>query len=241
MVRFASRTIIACHAPDVRIGTWNLAGRWTPRHESFLLDLDCDVLLLTEVNERLVLPGYAAHMSTALMAEGRRWAAVLSRTELAGLPDPHPASAMAHVNGMTFCSSILPWRACGSNDPWIPGPHSAKTEHALQSLLGELQTSGLVWGGDWNHALRETEYAGSKAGRRHLLDALSKLNLQTPTTDLPHQIDGLLSIDHVAIPMDATVSSAQRVSALLQRGRLSDHDAYVVELGACRPSVTTPH
>src|SRR4051812_27579468 len=43
----------------MRIGTWNLAGRWTPEHERFLLAADCDVWLLTEVNERVRLDGFA--------------------------------------------------------------------------------------------------------------------------------------------------------------------------------------
>ena len=30
----------------MRIGTWNLAGRWSPEHLDFVLALDCDDLLL---------------------------------------------------------------------------------------------------------------------------------------------------------------------------------------------------
>ena len=32
----------------MRIGTWNLEGKWSPDHEAVLLHLNCDVLLLTE-------------------------------------------------------------------------------------------------------------------------------------------------------------------------------------------------
>ena len=42
----------------MRIGTWNLAGRWSAHHAGLLLAADCDVWLLTEVNERTTLPGY---------------------------------------------------------------------------------------------------------------------------------------------------------------------------------------
>jgi endonuclease/exonuclease/phosphatase family metal-dependent hydrolase len=215
----------------VRIGTWNLAGRWTPAHESLLRDLDCDVLLLTEVSERLELSGYHAHLSTELMAARRRWAGILSRDELVPMPDPHPASAMARVEGLTFCSSILPWRSCGAGAVWIEGNHAAKTEHAVACLLAALPTSDLVWGGDFNHALRGREWTGSIGGRSSITAALAKLNLQVPTTDLPHQIEGLLSIDHVAVPQEAAVNAAEHVSVRLESGRLSDHDAYVVQLG----------
>lgn len=32
----------------MRIGTWNLAGRWSPDHRDHLLGADCDVWLPTE-------------------------------------------------------------------------------------------------------------------------------------------------------------------------------------------------
>jgi endonuclease/exonuclease/phosphatase family metal-dependent hydrolase len=215
----------------VRIGTWNLAGRWTPAHESLLQAVDCDVLLLTEVSEGLELPGYHAHLSTSQMAQRRRWAGVFSRAPLTALPDPHPASAAALIDGLTFCSSILPWRSCGTGDVWVEGNHAAKTEHAVNCLLTALPTSGLVWGGDFNHAMQGREWTGSIAGRSSITAALAKLNLQVPTARLPHQIDGLLSIDHIAVPEDSLVGEAERVSARLDTGRLSDHDAYVVHVG----------
>lgn len=214
----------------MRIGTWNLAGRWTPGHLEFLVRMDCDVLLVTEVSERLELPGYVARLSDQLMAPKRRWAGVLSRRELTALPDPHPASALARVDGLTFCSSILPWTSCGNRDPWHDGPHALKTKRTIDALLAELPTTDLVWGGDWNHALLGREWSGSKGGRTSIIDAVAKLNLEVPTTELPHAIDGLLSIDHIAVPNTSTVSNATRVSACRGSGRLSDHDAYVVEL-----------
>jgi hypothetical protein len=33
----------------MRIGTWNLAGRWDARHERLMRDQACDVWLVTEV------------------------------------------------------------------------------------------------------------------------------------------------------------------------------------------------
>ena len=79
----------------MRIGTWNLAGRWDPRHLALIETMDCDVLLLTEVSERVELPGYDLHLGRLLMSPKRRWAAVASRLPMVPLPDPHGASAMA--------------------------------------------------------------------------------------------------------------------------------------------------
>lgn len=213
----------------MRIGTWNLAGRWSDDHRSLLLEADCDVWLLTEVNERTCLPGYAVHLSAAPMATRRRWAAVASRLPMASIPDPHPASASAQIGARTYVSSVLPWKGCSSGPPWVGKRHADKTASAVGDLLLRLRaTPSLVWGGDWNHALIGKEYAGSKAGRASIIGALDELGLVVPTAELPHAIEGLLSIDHVAVPagLDAT---ARRVVAECEGKRLSDHDAYVVD------------
>ncbi len=215
----------------MRIGTWNLAGRWAPEHLRLLLDLDCDVLLLTEASERVDLPGYALHLGQSRMAARRRWAGVASRSAISPLSDPHPASAMAIVGDWTFCSSILPWRSAGEREFWQGARHAEWTASCLGTLVPALPTDGLIWGGDWNHALHGREWAGSMGGRTALLTALEKLNLHVPTASLAHRIDGLLSIDHVAIPTTVSASGAFRVEASLGDRRLSDHDAYVVQIG----------
>ena len=213
-----------------RIASWNLAGRWTDAHREFLLGLQCDVLLLTEVSERMELADHHLHRSVQLMAARRRWAAVLSNVQLTRLPDPHSASAMAVVDGITYCSSILPWRSCGDRSPWVGARHVDKTEHAVKELVSNLPPRDLVWGGDWNHAMDGPEYAGSNGGRQHIRHALDHLDLTVPTAPLPHRIDGLLTIDHVAVGRSANVVGATRFVAEAQGKRLSDHEAYVVEI-----------
>ena len=222
----------------VRIGTWNLAGRWSPAHVDVLVAQDCDVWLLTEVRADTALPGYHPHVTTAQMARRRHWAGVFSRSPLTPLPDPHVASAAAVVDGVTCCASILPWRGSGPV-PWGEGTHAERTARALDTLVGVLPRGGLVWGGDWNHSLFGAEWAGSKAGRAHLEGALEELGLQVPTRDLPHRIDGVGTIDHIAVPRGASVTNATRVSAVGPDGRLSDHDACVVELGWCHTEQAT--
>ena len=145
-------------------------------------------------------------------------------------PDPHPASARARIGSTTFVSSILPWRSCGSDLPWVGDRHVDKTENAVDELVADLRgVSSLVWGGDWNHALTGKEYAGSMGGRRAVLDALVLLGLEAATTDLPHAIDSLQTIDHVAVPTGLR-AVASRIDAKHEGKRLSDHDAYVVEV-----------
>lgn len=218
-----------CHAPRVRIGTWNLAGRWTADHLDFVLRLDCEVLLLTEVSERLEVRDHHLHLCEQAMTPKRRWAAVLSREPITPLPDPHPASALGRIGTSTYCSSVLPWRSCGTRLPWGEGSHADKTARTVERLRTDLPSTDLIWGGDWNHALEGREYAGSQGGRRHVAELVTDLDLQVPTSQLPHRIDGLLSIDHIAVSRDLPVTEVRRVSALTgDGGQLSDHDAYVV-------------
>ena len=145
-------------------------------------------------------------------------------------PDPHPASAQARIGATTYVSSVLPWRAARPGRVWVGEGHAAKTQNAVDDLLLHLRPArSLLWGGDWNHALTGREYAGSQGGRRALLDALEELDLHVPTIKLPHAIDRLLSIDHIAVPV-GQAATATRVVAEHSGKRLSDHDAYVVEV-----------
>jgi hypothetical protein len=219
------------HAGPVRIGTWNLAGRWSDDHRDLLLTQRCDVWLLTEVSQRLDLSGFALHTTQMLMAPGRHWAAVLSAGSLDPCPDPHGASAAARVEGELFISSVLPWRSAGRPEFWGVGNHAAQ----MAATLDELERSfceqrPFVWGGDWNQSPVGKEYAGSVAGRRDLQSRLDRQRLATPTAKLPHQLDGVESIDHIAVPDDAIVVGAFRVDASMDGRRLSDHDMYVVDL-----------
>lgn len=211
----------------MRIGTWNLAGRWDDRHAALIETMDCDVLLLTEVSDRVDLATYDLHLGQMLMAPRRRWAAVASRVPFLPEPDPHGASAMVSLEGQRVCASVLPWRSCGTRDPWVGASTADKTSAAVASV----ETSKpVIWGGDWNHALSGREWSGSVAGRWSLLKALEQLELQVPTASLPHQINGLLSIDHIAVPRSWVVEEAQRRRAFVGDTRISDHDAYVVEV-----------
>lgn len=211
----------------MRIGTWNLAGRWDQRHRALIEAMDCDLLLLTEVSECVELPGLRLHLSKKEMAAGRRWAAIASRRPLEPLRDPHGASVVARVDDLVVCSSILPWRASGDRNPWVGRNTAERTADAAKRIEAARPD---VWGGDWNHALSGREWAGSKEGRQHILGAVERLGLQVPTADAPHQIEGLLAIDHVAVPRSWVVLDVERHRAHSSGAEISDHDAYVAEV-----------
>jgi endonuclease/exonuclease/phosphatase family metal-dependent hydrolase len=209
----------------VRIGTWNLQGRWDARHLELIENMQCDALLLTEVSERVQIPGMSLHLSSASMAPCRRWAGVASSHALVGLRDPHGASAAAVVDGRHLCSSILPWRSCGVRRPWAGHTTAEKTAAAVADIEA---SSPLIWGGDWNHALSGREWSGSRAGRHHILTAAQRLDLQVPTASAPHRIPGLLTIDHIAVPQSWQIHSVERYPADAGGRQISDHDAYAI-------------
>lgn len=210
----------------MRIGTWNLAGRWSDEHASRLREQRCDVWLLTEVSRHAELPpGWHARATEREMARGRHWAAIWSQQPLTEQPDPHPASAAAVIDGVYFCSSILPWRGC-TGFPWEGERHADRTSAAVAHLRAAWPPDvPLVWGGDWNHALDGREYARSKNGRTAIQRCLDDCGLQVPTGSLLHRLPEGLSIDHVAVP-SAWTATARQVDAT----GLSDHDAYVAEV-----------
>lgn len=216
----------------MRIGTWNLAGQWSPDHRRLLENIDSDIWLLTEVPNALSLDGGTLVRSTP-MSPRKAWAGVWSRLGVGEFTSPHPAAATAIQGGVLMCSCILPWRSARRSWPAEDAGASvaAMTEAALTRLRSGLRNAGLpiMWGGDWNHALHGREYAGSVAGRRSILDLVAQLKLRVPTENLAHAIPGLLSIDHIAVPAQWRFTDCRRIVAAAAGKRLSDHDAYVLD------------
>lgn len=212
----------------MRIGTWNLAGHWDARRRGLVESLDVDVWLFTEIGEHTDLPGFHSVWTEGEMAAKRRWAAVFAREHLDALPQPHPATAAANLAGLTLWSSILPWRTCGEQPPWFGADHTQRTRATLDALIAASPNRPLVWGGDWNHALDGREYAGSHDGRAALLHAVANFGLAVPTAQLEHHLPGLLSIDHIAVPV-AWRCTTRQVAAKGGGTRLSDHDIYVID------------
>lgn len=215
------------HTAVVRIATWNLEGKWTPRHHWLLRSLRANVLLLTEVLDTVAIPGLTIHLTEGEMQPGRRWAAVAAAATLRALPDPHAATALAEVDGLRVASSILPWRSSGGALPWIGQDQGSRTTDAVSHVQDAVP---IVWGGDWNHELTGRLFAGSIVGRASILRALDELGLAAPTDTTPQRIPPARSIDHVAVPAFWTVTAVERVSSIVEGIALSDHDAYVIDI-----------
>ena len=209
----------------MRIGTWNLEGRWSPDHERMLVERDCDLWLLTEVADGTRLQGYASVTTKAPMQPGKAWAAVLSRRPIEALPDPHPASAAGRVGDLLVCASVLPWRSSGGDAPWCGSTQGERTVNAVNDLK-RIAKAPVVWGGDFNHALQGPEVAGSRDGTARILELLQSCGSAARTVGLAHRLPGVLTIDHIAVPVAWGLESVSHHDA---RG-LSDHDLYVVDV-----------
>jgi hypothetical protein len=107
---------------------------------------------------------------------------------------------------------VLPWRGARATWPDEAPDTAARTGAALARLRPALATADtpVIWGGDWNHAMSGTERAGSAAGRRAIAALVADLGLAVPTGDRPHRIEGVLSIDRIAVPATWAVASCRR-------------------------------
>jgi hypothetical protein len=210
----------------MRIGTWNLDARSSRAHLRILDELDCDVWLLTEVPAGLPLMRGAITTSPAQMSRDQSFAAVWSRDGGCPLDAPNPATAAMEVDGVGFYSSVLPWRTCGPDWPWCDGDQASRTVDAVHSL-DHLFSGAVVWGGDWNQTMAGPNYGGTTIGRGAIDDLLERRGLSLATRDLPHRAPGMVAIDHIAVPREWVIESAE---CLPVPSHLTDHDAYVIDV-----------
>lgn len=220
-------TAVTAKIVRVRIGTWNMDGKWSPDHLALLQREESDVWLLTEVHLQASIPGMQVHRTAELMGRQKTWAAIFSTVDVAASADPHRATALARIDGFGFMTSVLPWRSCGSS--WAGSTLAEKLATTLDALRVHIDET-TIWGGDWNQALEGSEYVGSLDGRNQILELIDAAGLSVPTRSLGSASPGHRSIDHIAVPGGWDVQGAYRVQAEVDGHRLSDHDAYVISV-----------
>jgi hypothetical protein len=199
----------------------------------FLATLCCEVLLLTEVPQDLRLEGYRLCFANGKMACGQAFAAVAARGDHNPVKGVHPhlASVAAEFDETTFMASVVPWRSAQAADGFAGDSQGERTRVAFDALAGSWPGEHVIWGGDWNHELSGRISAGSKTGREAILGLLRQHQMQVPTTVLGSE-RGSGSVNHIAVPGDRKVTRVERHEAMSGGKRLSDHDAYVVQIQA---------
>ncbi len=214
----------------MKIGTWNLDGKWTERHREFLAQQECDVWLLTEVpsDPAGILADFHCERSIGTMSLGQSYAAILSNSPLVPVQCGHMASVAASKDDLLLCATVLPWKSCKTqpNSGWTGKTLEEMAQPAIDALSKLFKNNTCVWGGDWNQNLYgKWQYVGSSRMRKLIETTLSNHGLVVPTAQLPHQIETLNTIDQIAVPSEWQVKNEKRIDA---RG-LSDHDAYSLE------------
>jgi hypothetical protein len=255
----------------LRIGTWNMekyplaeSGKGAEA-AAFLAAARADLWLLTEVNAGWQTPNQKSTASSrrALGKPQERWAGIQTPFPVTRLPDDGrtPAAAeealcLARIQlpagssaaTVLVACSVLPWG--GAADSW-PGLPSADLNdqaefvldhHAERIRSAHQPGEPIIWGGDFNQALRKPSTELQRAGHRTLgtVDGIARLqaafdrfDLQPLTAAAEHCIPGRESIDHLAVSRDVPVRGDVEVLRPPKRAdgkRLSDHAAYVADL-----------
>ena len=117
-----------------------------------MLDADCDVWLLTEVNERTTYPG-----TPSPVAGGDGPASSLGSGRQPASHDLEPGSAPRERCGAGRRDNVRQLGAAVAHLGSVihgSGPVTPTRPRVVAELLLRLRgDDSLVWGGDWNHAL----------------------------------------------------------------------------------------
>jgi exonuclease III len=237
---------------DVRIGTWNLDHARAQKHDAarlqILREVDADVLVLTETNDRVALPGYSAVHSAPRpnAAPGGRWVTVWSRLpviEPVEVADSNRACAarLSTTSGEAIIFGVVvPWHADVGEPAKVPRPRAWEEHHRAWPKFGEEWSklrrkwpeAPLFVAGDLNISLGGPRYYGTSNGRRLFAGALEAAGLRC-ATEFEHVPEGALmypAIDHILVPEHTKSSVVGAWEGRLQGLRLSDHSGLVVEV-----------
>ncbi|SFO00963.1 Endonuclease/Exonuclease/phosphatase family protein [Geodermatophilus obscurus] len=255
----------------MRIGTWNMekypfAGQGKgPEAAAFLASARVDLWLLTEVNAGWRTPGEVLVVSPrrVLGDSQRRWAGIQTALPSTPLPDDGriPAAAeealcLARVQLPTGSSaatvlvacSVLPWDDAAASWPGLPsGNLNDQARFVLDHHVDRIRRARrpgepIIWGGDFNQALRrptpELEQVGYRTlgtvdGIARLRTAFDQCGLRPLTEYAENRMPGREAIDHLAVSRELTVAGDVEVfrpPTTAAGTRLSDHAAYVADV-----------
>lgn len=193
-----------------------------------MTEIDADVWLLTEVRPRVILDGYQQHLTRDLAPGGSHWSGILARKPIDRLPDPHPASAAAWVDGLLVCSSVLPWPFADADTPWgDAGTYLEAMVATLAPIETTLKDNPAVWGGTWHQPLDGNIVGFSPRVQEALLGAVDLLGMQVPTArERNRHGRGQYTVDHLAVPVGWEI--VERGSITVEHS--SEHDGHWVEI-----------
>lgn len=254
----------------LRIGTWNMekyplptTGKG-PDATAFFDAARVSLWLLTEVNAGWQTPHGRLVVSPRRMLgrEQDRWAGIQTALPMTPLPGDGstPAAAeealcLARVQlpagsaaaTVLVACSVLPWGGAAEFWPGLPSrklddqAEFVLSHHVKRIAVARHPGEPLIWGGDFNQALRrpspEMQRAGYRslgtdAGIQRLQEEFDRFHLQPLTAHAEHRLPGREAIDHLAVSRELPVVQDVEVHRLTRANgkRLSDHAAYITDL-----------
>lgn len=215
----------------MRIGTWNLAGRWSTDHARVIEDADCDIWLLTDVPARVSAGGYHQHLSRGRRGPSAHWSGILTRLAAEPVAHTSPTATALSIADIVLVSSVLPWPEPHEDEPWEGSSHAERYVTALRETGSLLKGHIPIWGGTWNQPLMGNIIGYSKQAQAALEAFLADHGLQVPTRDLLGR-QRQYTTDHVAVPISWTVVASGKVEV---DPSLSPYDLFCVEASPPSP------
>ncbi len=266
-LRWTTPAVLPPAAGHLRVATWNLERCPAPGSGRgsevawWQEELAADVWLLTEVHRDWHSAAGEVEVSPPRGGNApvtSRWAAVQTHLPMTPVHDGPAGPAAAeeslclvrlHLPGsrsVLVACSVLPWAGAARSWPGLPekyldtqqafvlAHHAARIEQARDG------DEPVVWGGDFNQALRRLtpertaagyRLPGTVAGIERLRTAFARLGLVALTAGAGHMLADTPAIDHLAVSAslahrEATVHRPHREDGSL----LSDHAAYTADL-----------
>jgi hypothetical protein len=265
-LRWTTPAVVPPSAGHLRIATWNVEKCPAPGSGRgaevawWQEELAADVWLLTEVHRDWRSSAGWVEVSPPRggAPDTQRWAAVQTQLPMTPVHDGPTGPAAAeeslclvrvHPPGsrsVLVACSVLPWGGAASSWPGLPERYLdhqqafVLSHHADRIEQARDGDEPVVWGGDFNQALRRLtpertaagyRLPGTVAGIERLRSAFARFGLVALTEYSEHRDPHTPAIDHLAVSRSlaagaATVHRPHREDGSL----LSDHAAYTADL-----------
>ena len=265
-LRWTTPPVAAPAAGRLRIATWNLRScpvPWSERGEEISVwqdEVGADVWLLTEVHRDWRSPAGWVEVSPPRggAPDHRRWAAVQTHLPVTPVHDGPTGPAAAeeslclvrvHLPGprsVLVACSVLPWGGAARSWPGLPERYLDRQQafvlahHADRIEQARDGDEPVVWGGDFNQALRRLtpertaagyRVPGTVAGIDRLRAAFERFGLVPLTGDAEHLDPHTPAIDHLAVSATLAAGAAAVHRPHREDGSLlSDHAAYTADV-----------
>lgn len=210
----------------MKIATWNIerptrTGKRVPLIINCLQQLDADILILTETNEAIQVPGgyhcfFTSVLQESFYKEGERRVSIYSKYEPAGQSETFRSDTSLCVTLKTIFGELAVYGTIIG----INGNRRHNFTNDLSAQLSDFEiishTQNFCIAGDLNISFSDNYYF-TEEGRKKLNDSFTKLDMVNLTAAIPE------NIDHIIISNKFIKRKNIKLSRWNIDKRLSDH------------------